>query len=87
MFLVYECLYGELLEGNDSVNLIGLYDSKEKAFKKAKEIIDREKQEGNYILDIERKALKRDSFVRFFYGWQENWNNFFEVCVSKLDVE
>lgn len=87
MFLVYESLYGELLQDNDSTNIIGLYDSREKAFKKAQEIIDRELKEESYILDIERDNLERDSFVRFFYGWQENWNCFYEIIIEEIGVE
>lgn len=87
MFLVYESLYGELLQDNDSTNIIGLYNSKEKAFEKAQEIIDRELKEETYILDIERDNLERDSFVRFFYGWQENWNCYYEIIIKEIEVE
>ena len=40
MYLVYESLYGELLNECDSTNIIGLYGTRELALEKAKYLIN-----------------------------------------------
>ena len=87
MYLLYESLYGELLQDNDSTHIIGLYDTKEKAIKKAKELIDKDIKLNNYILDNERDNIDQDSFVRLFWDCQENWNCYYEVIIEKVEVE
>ena len=87
MYLLYESLYGELQNENDVTEIIGLYDTENKAKEKAKEIIENEIKNGSYVLDSERQDLENDNFVRFFYGWQENWNCFYEIIVKKIGVE
>ena len=85
MYLLYESLYGELLTDCDSTNIIGLYESKESAIKKALELIEEDKEYG-YILDDERNNLLEDSYVRLFRDWQENWNCYYEIIIQKLDL-
>lgn len=87
MYLVYESLYGELQYENDATEIIGLYKTKKGAIKKAKELIKNELKNGDYVLDNERKDLENDSFVRFFYGKQENWNCYYEIIIKKLEVQ
>ena len=86
MYLLYESLYGDLQQDNDTTNIIGLYETKEQVIEKAKKMIEAELKNGSYVLDNERKDLENDLFVRFFYGWQENWNCFYEIIIEKLDV-
>lgn len=86
MYLLYESLYGELQQENDTTEIIGLYRTKKQATQKAKEIIQNELKDGNYILDNERKNIEEDSFVRFFYGWQENWNCYYEIIIKKVEL-
>lgn len=88
MFLVYESLYEELArECGESTSIIGLYDSKEKAFKKAQELIDIDVKENNFVLDIERDNLQEDNYVRLFWNNQENWSCYCEICIEEIGVE
>jgi hypothetical protein len=87
MYLVYESLYGDLLNECDSTNIIGLYDTKEKAIKKAKELINNELSSDSYVLDEERNNIEEDNYVRFFFNKQENWSCFYEILIEKVEVE
>lgn len=83
MYLVYESLYGELLYECESTTIVGLYDSKEKAIKKVKDLIN---AEDLYVLDIERNNLEQDNYVRLFYDYQENWNCYYEIIIKELKI-
>ena len=83
MYLVYESLYGELLYECESTIIVGVYDSLEKAKNKVKELINAEEY---YVLDNERNDLEKDNFVRLFYSYQENWNDYFEIIIKKLEL-
>ena len=83
MYLVYESLYGDLLQECDSTNIIGLYDSKEKAINKVKELIDAEEF---YVVDVETNLEEKD-YVRLFYDHQENWNDFYEIFIQEIKCQ
>ena len=87
MYLLYESLYGDLLQECDSTNIIGLYDTLEKAIEKAKYYIEQDTKCNNYVLDDERKNIEEDNFVRLFYNNQENWNDYYEIIIKKIEVE
>jgi hypothetical protein len=87
MYLVYESLYGDLLQDCDSTVIIGLYNNKEKAIEKAKSLIDIDTMCNNYVLDDERNVIERDGYVRLFYNNQENWGDYYEIFVKKMEVE
>ena len=87
MYLLYESLYGDLLQECDSTNIIGLYDTLEKAIEKAKYYIEQDTKCNNYVLDDERKNIEEDNFVRLFYNNQENWNDYYEIIIQKIEVE
>lgn len=87
MYLVYESLYGDLLCECDSTNIIGLYDSLEKAKNRVNEIIKNESKSNDYVLDNQTNNLDEDSYVRFFFGNQENWNCYYEVIIEKVECE
>ena len=87
MYLVYESLYGELLQESDSTIIIGLYKDKEKAIERAKCSIDADTMCNNYVLDDERNDIERDGYVRLFYNNQENWGDYYEIFVQKMEVE
>lgn len=87
MYLVYESLYGDLLCECDSTNIVGLYDTKEKAITRAKELINNELTNNDYVLDKERNDLERDNYVRFFFNSQENWSCYYEIMVEKVEVQ
>lgn len=86
MYLLYESLYGELQQECDTTEIIGLYETKEQAIKKAKEIIESELKNDSYVLDNERKDLENDSYVRFFFNCQENWACYYEIIIEKIDL-
>ena len=86
MYLLYESLYGDLQQENDVTNIIGLYETKEQAIEKAKKMIENELKNDSYVLDNERKDLEVDSYVRFFFNCQENWNCYYEIIIQKLDL-
>ena len=87
MHLVYESLYGELLQESDSTLIIGLYKDKETAMERAKCSIDADTMCNNYVLDDERNDIERDGYVRLFYNNQENWGDYYEIFVTRMEVE
>lgn len=88
MYLVYESLYGELLYECESTNIIGLYNTKEKAIDKVNKMIKQQlENDSNYVLDIEHNNINEDNFVRLFYNNQDNWNCYYEILIIKVEVE
>lgn len=84
MYLLYESLYGELLCECDSTSIIGLYESKENAIKKAKELIEEDLKE-NYVLDSENNDLE-NGYARLFYNNEGNWGCYYEIFVEKIEL-
>ena len=82
MYLVYESLYGELLYECESTTIVGLYDSKEKAINKVKELIDAEEF---YVVDVDSN-LEENDYVRLFYNNQENWNCYYEILIKEIEL-
>lgn len=88
MYLVYESLYGELLYECESTNIIGLYNTKEKAIDKVNKMIKQQLgNDSNYVLDREHNNINEDNFVRLFYNNQYNWNCYYEILIIKVEVE
>lgn len=88
MYLLYESYYGEIvLDTGDSTNIIGLYSSKEKAIEKAKELIETDVKNNNYVLDIENNNIEEDSYVIMFWNNQENWSCYYEIFIKKLELD
>lgn len=88
MYLVYESLYGELLYECESTNIIGLYNTKEKAIDKVNKMIKCQLgNDSNYVLDTEHNNINEDSFVRLFYNNQDNWNCYYEILIIKVEEE
>lgn len=88
MYLVYESLYGELLYECESTNIIGLYNTKEKAIDKVNKMIKQQLgNDSNYVLDREHNNINEDNFVRLFYNNQDNWNCYYEILIIKVEVE
>lgn len=88
MYLVYESLYGDLLNECDSTNIIGLYNTKEKAIDKVNKMIKQQLgNDSNYVLDREHNNINEDNFVRLFYNNQDNWNCYYEILIIKVEVE
>lgn len=88
MYLVYESLYGDLLDECNSTNIIGLYETREQAVDKVKSMIKNELESGdNYVLDNEMCDIDNCNYVRLFYNKQENWNCYYEILIEKVRCE
>lgn len=87
MYLVYESLYGELQAECCATMIIGSYKNKEDALKVAKEYINDDIKCNNYVLDEERNDIERDGYARLFYDDQENWHDYYEIFVEKIEVK
>ena len=88
MYLLYESYYGEIvLDVGDSTNIIGLYSSKEKAIEKAKELIETDVKNNNYVLDIENNNIEEDGYVIMFWNNQENWSCYYEIFIKKMKLD
>lgn len=86
MYLVYESLYGDLLNECDSTSILGLYADKATAIKKAKEMIQEDLQLNNYVLDSENDNIE-SGYARLFWNQQENWNCYYEITIRHMEVE
>lgn len=87
MYLVYESLYGELLCDWESVNIVGLYQTREQAVEKVKNLINDELKENDYVLDEEKNDIDNFNYVRFFFKKQENWSCYYEIHIKKVSEE
>ena len=88
LYLVYYSNYEEVVrDGAEAVKFLGLYRSKEKAMQKAYDQIKIVMENPNMVMDNERDDLERDNYVRFFYDHQENWDYYFEISVSEMEVD
>lgn len=88
MYLLYESLYGDLLSECDSTDIIGLYDNREKAVEKAKEIIETDVKENNYVVDVERNNFDdNNNCVIMFWNNQENWDCYYDIIIKKIELK
>ena len=87
MYLLYESLYGDLLCDCQSTNVVGLYDNKKKAIKKATEIIKEDIETNDYVLDSLYADFEDCDYVRLFWNRQENWSCYYEIFIKKMDLE
>ena len=86
MYLLFESYYGEIiLDCGDSTNIIGLYETKEQALKKAQELIKEDTEKNNYVLDNEIDT-ENDNYFLLFYNNIENWSCYYEIFIKKLDL-
>lgn len=86
MYLLYESLYGDLLVDCNSTDIIGLYDSREKAVKKAEKLIKEDIEQNDYVLEIDNN-FNDSNCVRLFWRRQENWGCYYEMIIKKIEVE
>ena len=88
VYIVYYSNYEDVVrDGADATEIIGVYKNKDEAIKVAKERIKKTLEDHERMLDIERDDIDRDNYVRFFWGWQENWSCYFELCVDEKEVK
>lgn len=85
VYVLYESNYGEILLECDSTYLVGVYKNREDAVKKAKENIEYQLKDFNYVLDIENNDIE-NGFVRLFYKEQENWGCYYEIIIEEKEI-
>lgn len=88
VYLVYMSNYEEVVrDGAEATEILGVYKNKEEAYKVARAQMNKTLNDHNWLLDIERDDLDRDEYVRFFFNNQENWDCYFEISVTELEVK
>ena len=83
MYLVYESLYGDLLNECDSTNIIGLYSDLNKAKEVMNNLIKEDIEQNNYVLDY----VECDTFKRLFWNKQGNWNCYYEIFIEEIKCQ
>ena len=83
MYLVYESLYGDLLNECDSTNIIGLYSDLNKAKEVMNNLIKEDIEQNNYVLDY----VECDTFKRLFWNKHENWNCYYEIYIEEIKCQ
>ena len=85
VYVLLNRYYGELLSATaTSAEVLGVYADKEKA---------KEAMLNQVIADseddwVQDEQYKKDSdAVVMFYGYQENWNNYYETEIIECEVE
>lgn len=87
VYLVYMSNYEEVVrDGAEATEILGVYNNKEEAYNVARNQINKV-FDHNWVLDMERDDLDRDGYVRFFFNNQENWDCYFELSVTELEVK
>lgn len=87
MYLLYLEYYGDLIiDTGQSGEIIGLFSTKEKAIKKAKEIMQEDMKENNYVLDKERNNIEEE-YAIMWYNNQENWSCYYDIVIEKLELD
>lgn len=87
LYLVYQSNYGELLQDVSATDIVGIYKTREEAERIRDNIIEDDINNG-WVLDKEVKNnyLNKD-LVIIFWAEQENWNNYYEICIKELEVK
>lgn len=86
VYVLLDSYYGEI-SGN-GVEVVGVYKTKEEAISKRHELVlaNTEDEQLDWVLDETTQDLTAD-LVRLFYGYQENWNNYYETEIIECEVE
>lgn len=88
VYLVYMSNYEDIVrDGAEATEILGIYKDKEKAYEVARNQINKVLKNHSWVLDNERDDLDRDGYVRFFLFNQENWDCYFEISVTELEVK
>jgi hypothetical protein len=88
IYLVYMSNYEEVVrDGAEATEILGVYKNKEEAYNVARAQMNKTLNDHNWVLDMERDDLDRDGYVRFFFNNQENWDCYFEISVTELEVK
>ena len=95
MYIVYISNGGKLANENEITEIIGVYNSYEKAYNQALSLEKENIDNFDYVEDEEDLSLavnetEKDSksgSIRMFYEYQENWDRYFEIHIEKVEVE
>lgn len=86
---VYILLDIDYCEREDmSVDIIDVFVDRKQAVEKRKKMIDSNcnaELDMDWVLDEETQDLEAE-LVRMFYGYQENWCNYFELVIVEKEV-
>ena len=87
VYLVYETNSRELqLDGCNEADIIGIFDSLEKAQKCKKERINNGIKDG-YIIDEELgEEIEECKSVIMFSGYQENWDRHYTIIIDEREL-
>lgn len=87
IYIVLEKYYGELLqETGNCADIIGIYKDIEKAKNKTNEIIKNDIA-NDFVLDNNGEIIaKEEKNYRLFYGYQENWNCYYEIEIKEIEL-
>lgn len=88
LFLVYFSYYGEILgEIGNATSIEGIFKTREEA-ERLRENLIKEDIENGWIIDKEvaNDYLSKD-IVIMFWAEQENWNNYYEICIKEMEVK
>ena len=88
LFLVYFSYYGEILgEIGNATSIEGVFKTREEA-ERLRENLIKEDIENGWIIDkeVENDYLSKD-IVIMFWTEQENWDNYYEICIKELEVK
>lgn len=85
VYVLLNRYYGELLSATaTSAEVLGVYADKEKAKEAMLKQVVADSQD-DWVQDEQYK--KGADAVVMFYGYQENWNNYYETEIIESEVE
>ena len=86
VFILYE-LTSPLLAsscGCDTFEILGVYNSKEKAIEEKINFINMYLKDG-YVLDKQDENKEKDNVI-LFWDYQENWNEYIELIIQEKEI-
>lgn len=86
------CVYNTFeYSGLDSLSNLSIFDSEEKARKEFKNIIEDDIKYYDWVVDEDYgynlDNYKIGTIFRVFWKYQENWDNYYEIKIEKMEVK
>ena len=86
VYVLLDEYYNEI--DNSGTEVICVCKTREQAVQKRKELVESNcnaELDMDWVLDEQTQDLEAD-LVRMFYGYQENWCNYFELVIEEKEV-